>query len=880
MPQNKSRFANLDAEVYGDAEEQFPTTGEMTSRSGRSIRNLWDSSGERFSFLPEDLPFTDRLRKKYGYTIGSVPETLYEGAMGFVGSPRDLGITALTLGAGSAAKFGGKAIGEGARMLGRAMSAGYAARGIDKALNQDDPLGGAIDAGVGALGLKGFKTPPETPEKSLSTRELELESVGGVKIPSKIVNTRIAKEGDVLKGGLTLRASDIDLNPEIGKKLVKGVGDLGYDIIQLEDGRVLSTGAKPDLIPNPARTAVKSVKPGTVIERVPQTFNDAFARWSNSRSAANAQAQVDFEQLFKSLPDQELTPELLTSIQKGQASDPVAKTFRTYFDNKFQQMKEAGISVRYQQDYMPQIWKNSPEEIDRAYKSLGFKPSFTKEKIFDTYEAGIKAGLEPRFNNAKEFVRWYGSQADRAIADKQLFDWLKSKGEISGIQKGDKNAQLPADFFPVIRYGDDQIKNWFTTPAIKKALENNLKNDEGILKTAADVSTTTKNMVANFGVPFTGANAQGWNLLARKTFAEDSPINKIKAFSGGVRDMFNPEVANQRFKEINTTAPFAIKHGLTISADDFGYRHGITAERKLESVIPGSSKAEDVASNLMLKAEELFSEPLFNRIVPTWKLEHFNSRYAELSKGMLSDDAAKAAAKETNTIFGGINIQEIKRSKEFQNILRATIFAPDWAESNLKTGAGVVKSVLDPKNPIGQSYRNMAQSMVEAYLMMNVINKKLSGHYMFENPEGYQLSIDTGTKESKGKERYYNPLGTAFDFARVPYDFLNQAFQGDVSGAGTPIKNRLSVPARTAGNFIFSSDYFGNKLDTPAKQLGNLSGLVVPNVGTNLINLAQDEISPEQAFMNSLELPVRYKREAKKDPFDFFGKDNPFKLNR
>lgn len=844
---------------------------------GSRIRDLWDKSGERFSIFPEDSPVTPYINKRFGLTNKTNPaEWLYEGAMGFVGSPRDLALTATTAGAGLAANVGKSVLSAIGRGAGRTIGAGYVARGADKAINEGDVTGGLIDAGVGALTHRGFKSPTTSAVKNIPLAPgTKVEKIGNKVIPKKVPDILNVNEGELIKPGLV--ANQSTLAPEIFSDTVKQARRAGVDTIKMADGTVIPTGKRAGFKNNPDATAFKSVKPGVNIETEPQTFPDAFSRWVNHRSASNAQAQIDYESVLKGIDDSHTKGiQAFSKIQSGNAS-PELEPLRKFFDDKYKLATDNGVKLNYQQDYIPQLWADSPDKVASTFKRLGLQPGFTKEKFFKSYEDGIKAGLTPRFDDVKDLVRFHSSAVDKAIADRKFFDWLKDSNQISlKSVAGSGQVKLDPNVFPFIRYETpklgEQNRHWYTDIDTANSIQDYLKNPangnslQKFTQKVADVATTSKNLVANFGIPKTGINAHGFNVLVRDTMASDSPVSNL---AKGIKYLVRPSVAEKDFQVLKGQAPFAIKNGLNLSADDFGARHSISAERKLHSVIPGDTKAEGYASNLLNKAEEIFSEPLFNRIVPTLKMQHWDKTYKELSKTMTTEAAAKQAAKITNNIYGGINTAEmVNRSKDMQNMLRAFLFAPDWAESNVRTGAGVVKSLLDPSNPAGKSYRNMAENAVKAYMLMNVTNKAATGRNLWENPEGYQLSVGTGKKDSKGKDIYVNPLGTAFDFARIPYDMIQQLGNGDSSKLGNPIVNRLSIPARTIGNQITGEDYFGNKLDTFGKRAAEASNLIVPNVGKNLFDFTQGDISPEQALTSSIELPIRYKA-PKKSNFKF-----------
>jgi len=192
-------------------------------------------------------------------------------------------------------------------------------------------------------------------------------------------------------------------------------------------------------------------------------------------------------------------------------------------------------------------------------------------------------------------------------------------------------------------------------------------------------------------------------------------------------------------------------------------------------------------------------------------------------------------------------------------------------ESNVRMGAGIVKSLFDIKNPAGMAYRTTARNMMGAFVLANVINKATSGHYMWENDPGHTFEIESGYTED-GQKRHLKWAGTALDFARLPIDVIIGLSQGDFSVPARIVRNRLSTPAQGAFSLLTNTDAFGNpvygkeKYGQPMdvdKQIVNVSSQVLNAVGMpwflqEFAKGVSGQQGLEQTLLKGFELPFRY----------------------
>lgn len=588
----------------------------------------------------------------------------------------------------------------------------------------------------------------------------------------------------------------------------------------------------------------------------------AFQDWVNSQRARFTEGMV------KAKDFQELDPKGVQGIYDVQAGvkTPFTDKLRAYFDTTREKvMKETGVDIGYKKNYLPQLWQNSNEEIQRVFgTSLNKKAPFSLHALIQDYQTGVEAGLTPRVSKVSDLVSWYESAANKAIADKKFFDFLGSEGLISSHAKAPHDwVTLTPDRFPKIAIKTDEgvyTGIYKAPPELGKMINNYLEAPRfESLRKIADFASTSKNRLLSFGIPTTAINAHGFNILARNMFAAlgRGDIGQVLT---GVKYMLHPQSAAAYLEKSLTKAPEAIHNGLTLSTSEY--------QSVFEKPVGG------IVSKVGQAWNQAFEKPLFDKMIPALKLQNYQDVKAGFIKsGMGEKEAGKAAAKFTNDVYGGINWQELGESRDWQNLMRAIILAPDWFRSTVRLAKQIPTSFVKITSPEMKTYRQFAAGFLAAYAGANIINKQLSGHWMFQNEAGHTFEIETGyTKE--GQKRYIRPFGTGADFARLPSDVAASIAQGNFSSIPRIIGNRLSTLVGPVIHSAGDTNYAGQPLGisgktkygqqmTPAQRVagigGELSTLVgVPSFLQQGVRFATGSQGGEQTLTQGLELPFRY----------------------
>lgn len=602
------------------------------------------------------------------------------------------------------------------------------------------------------------------------------------------------------------------------------------------------------------------------------SLKNQFVKWVNARSASKLSGflmQKKFADLDK------LGLDGIIKFQTEVAKEGRFADVKKYFDDKYQLLKENDINMGFKSDYLPQLWENPKQEtLNTLFMQRGLTrtPSFTLSSVLRDYVEGLELGLKPRYNTISDLVGWYEKMADKSIADVNYFKYLGDNRFIlprSLAPRGWKS--LNPDGFPSrsLRINNTVYNGtFFSPPDLADAINNYLvEPPTNLLQQISKFASFAKNLVLSSGIPYTGINAHGLNILMRHML--DSK-NIVSGFLSGANYLLRPNVAAKDLQSMGERAVFAVKHGLTISTEEHIIdRFVAEASKDLpQNFVVGKLKV--TRDKFLELTSKMFETPLFSKIIPAIKVRHFNTIFNDLKKYYPEEEAANISAEITNGLFGGVNWEAMGRGRITRQLLQSIILAPDWAETQIKTGAGLVKGIVKPFDKKNQAYQRVFANLLLAYISANVLNYMVSGHAIWDNDSGHGFEIDMG-KMQDGKKAYFRPFGTAADFVRLPFDMATSLAKGDLTALTKVIRNRLSIPLASGVSLIFNTDYAGNPImgkdkygrPIPVKQqIGGIASqvgnVVIPQYGQAGLDLASGRIGWQDALSQSLELPFRF----------------------
>jgi len=210
---------------------------------------------------------------------------------------------------------------------------------------------------------------------------------------------------------------------------------------------------------------------------------------------------------------------------------------------------------------------------------------------------------------------------------------------------------------------------------------------------------------------------------------------------------------------------------------------------------------------------------LFKRFLPAIKataaeklFDDYRAKYPEWS----DDKIARAAASHANDTFGGVNWKAMGRNATTQEFARAVLLAPDWLESELRSGARLFNK---DEGAIGR--RQVVIMAGSVYLMARALNAMTTG-----NPH-YEAPFSLATKSKDGKE-------TLWGIRMLPSDLLHAA-----SSPGEFIRGRLSPGVGLTTELLTGRDKMGRKMqpqDLWADATRQLLPIPVQSIGQAITN--------------------------------------------
>lgn len=621
---------------------------------------------------------------------------------------------------------------------------------------------------------------------------------------------------------------------------------------------------------------------GKGIKTFAPDLKNAFQDWVNERSASRIEGFLKKKE-FADLDDGGL--DAIINFQAGDKSGRLADVDK-YFTDKYQEVKKNGVDLGYLKNYVPQLWEESAQEVNEILgKHLTRNPSFNLHRVIESYRLGIEMGLTPRYTKLSELIGWYERTANKTIADRTFFQYLADHNMVAPMNHAPIGWKtLDPDLFPkiTVRTGADSTYggSYVAPPDLADVINNYLRPAHPFLATVADFTSKVKNIVLSSGIPFTGINAHGLNILVRHALGSNNPI---PAFVKGLWYLGNPK-ATEKFLEMNAaTAIEAVKNGLTLSSEsDTAFdkqtdkikramikrsKDGTFRETIPSQVAGFLGTAYKKFTGIQSK---LFEEALFNKVIPTFKLSYYNVIKDDLIKHYPEDQAGKMAAEITNNIFGGINVDAMARDKNIQAILKIFILAPDWAETQIRIAANSAQGFKNFNDKRYTAYRKFIRNFFLAFATMQVLSFAINKHGTWDNEAGHTFELQLGSN-SQGKPRYLRPYGTALDMLRLPFDVSLALAKGDLSAIGRIVRNRLSIPVGNVlslaanvdplGRPILGKDKYGNPIPLE-QQIGSVfnmtAGMATPQWGQALVDMGTGKSGWEETIARATEFPLRY----------------------
>jgi len=536
-------------------------------------------------------------------------------------------------------------------------------------------------------------------------------------------------------------------------------------------------------------------------------------------------------------------------LDVGQYNKDVKKV-RSLLDFYYEQATKRGIDIGYRKNYVPQLWKETPGQIEAKVRGLGTKPSFAKERRIPTYAEGIDLGLTPKYTHPGQLIADYRYKLSKAIANKKLMAKLLDTGYLVPSSEAPADwKQIKAPYLPKAtrKYADvEVVSNYSAPPTIAESL-NSIFDDQ------------TKGM---------GKFLELTSVLSRK-------VQEI-ALTGGIGPL-NSFTIGQMIKEFTG---FRVKSPVTSfvrswskKATDvyFTKNQKYLVRMASEGITPRVQKYDDMYKNVLDKTglreqmkewgDDVLSKATFQRFMPQLELNMFKDTFDQAVKGgMAEKEASELAGKTVKNWFGMVDT--LSRPKLTKDTISTFLFAPTFRSAMVSFWGKNVMSVLKPLDKSYKHNRRFIAGATLTYIMMNALNKKLTGHGMKDNKRGKALSLEIPKKDNRSL--FIPLLPSVMTIPRSAYEGSKALLHGDVGEFTNQASRFMSTGFQTGTQLLNNQTWYGgpiyDKEDTAGQKISKLAGYGVeqlsPGYISNAIAVAQGRKTPAEGFMGGMEFPI------------------------
>ncbi len=599
------------------------------------------------------------------------------------------------------------------------------------------------------------------------------------------------------------------------------------------------------------------------IKSTDEATQKAFQKWDRKTLAAKQLGTIDATKVKGNFDD-------ILKYESG-GNNPQLKS---YFDEMHELANTRGLPTGYRSNYVMQVYKNDPDEVTEAMakylkdkgvpdqiirnyvdgkdvpdviaKRFQLTPGFSKQRVFPDYKTAMEYGLKPKYKTIPEIAGHYREQLESTVANKEFLDTLiKQKKLVNSFDATSDMIAVDLPFSP---------KGYYAKPEFAKVLNGLFRNEATLgigqksLKLAADTSRFAQKMVLSGGLPKSNVN-----FFAIGQLVKELTSGNLKAIPAFVRSNVNPWSISYFRKEQQTLLEMAnqgIDVGNNIGAYDQAYKGFLDNKGFKEVIGDGFSK--------------LFDEKTFASFIPQLQIETFKSaKLKGLKKGMLPSEAQEFAAEVVRASHG--IFENVGRSKGTEDFLSAAFLAPKFREGIVNTLLNTAKSVsTEIRNPAYYKNRRLFAGMVITYGAYNALNKKLNGHYMWENEAGHESELMLEREDGEIIYIPFMPSFTAFPRALASAG-INLA-KGDFKTAGNKIGSLFSIPVKTTIELVNNRDYFNDAIweDSDSKldklrKIAAYAGLAILHpFPRELLKHFQKDKPWHQTVARMMELPMKF----------------------
>lgn len=505
--------------------------------------------------------------------------------------------------------------------------------------------------------------------------------------------------------------------------------------------------------------------------------------------------------------------------------------------------------------YITHFWKVEKKQAKTEASILKRNGTMLNKRKFKTFVEGMNNKFTPEFKSTFEIVREYQREITEILGSRKLIDKLvnpRNKVWVNGqrvpfFANAKQIAKLDDAGVSTERLFVDLAKEGTEAREFLERI-GRLNPRAGTRGTTSLTRTYVPRQVAqSLKVIYKSKNrgeiAQGvdkFNAVAKfaslslslfhagaLTETAMATLGPVKGFAAAARQGFGIPVVSQMLEKAGISRKISkelvddgILHGIPrVTSSDA--QRGVLDEaftgwsETMDKVIPGLGKVPRFGKKFI----DITNVALWDNLHEPLKFigyEHWIKKLQKINPHLPLDEIKRTAAARMNDAFGGQNWALLGVNKQMQQYMHWALLAPDWTISNARVAGigtvglkGLARGILfqgrNPSEQIVGSYWRTAVPVM--YGAMNLLNKSLTGKWMWENPVGNKLEVGLGTVDDEGRPEFMK-LGKQM---REPFRWLTDPLSiggGKVSPLAKEVLEQLTgVSPGTGFKTAFAPDY-------------------------------------------------------------------------
>jgi len=477
------------------------------------------------------------------------------------------------------------------------------------------------------------------------------------------------------------------------------------------------------------------------------------------------------------------------NIQLQGAELRAATMVRAWFEGMRKSAQAAGVLNTGLDNYVTHLWdwkagsKQSPileafwARMEGRGAGMGTKSPYAKERSFSTLEEGKRAGLTPLTEDISAIIGIYSNSMSRAMANKALVEGIKQAKLPNGIK-----LVLPHDKAPHFYENVDGLQGVKVHPDIAPSLQFLYSKAPGsALAVGAEMlNTALKRSAVSFSLFHVKA------LFDAGLAGTDKPLKFIKdlpAFASGTTDLLKQLRQQGLTPMIELAYQSGLKFGLERGAramEDVGTDSFYAGLKGVQKGLDSAMEGLGAPVKGLAEFNHKFDTFMWDWVHTGMKLNIFAEKVESLMAAsakrhaadpsvplLTKEQAGAIAASYTNDLLGGLNwrrLAEASSTKWGRNLAlqlysrsgrwwaQLALFAPDWTLSTTRAmtqafskGSGV-KGLLEPTTLADLHRQYLARAGAYYFVIGNVLNQALSGHWLWENEDPTSIDMGDGRK--------------------------------------------------------------------------------------------------------------------------------------